>query len=110
VIFSLTWFPGSSAGDTETLPDDEYVDIVPQRQDGKDTLVAQMTNCTEATITCDVTKLNNAIASRPLPVTLDTAGRNRVEIVIVQRLNPRLPWSYSWKCSYRHGRRSPLRK
>jgi murein DD-endopeptidase MepM/ murein hydrolase activator NlpD len=109
IILVFAWLPASAVGATETLPADNYVRIIEQRENSMVTLVAQMTNCTEATVSCELT-LTNAIASRPLPLTLDTAGRDRVEIVIIQRLNPRLYWGYSYKCRWRQGRRSTLRK
>jgi murein DD-endopeptidase MepM/ murein hydrolase activator NlpD len=109
VILSFVCLPAGAVGAVETLPADNCVRIIEQRQDSVVTLIAQMTNCTEATITCELT-LTNAIASRQHPLTLDTAGRDRVEIVVIKRLNPRLYWSYSYKCRWRQGRRSTLRK
>jgi len=109
VILSFACWSAGAVGAVETLPADNCVRIIEQRQDSVVTLIAQMTNCTEATITCELT-LTNAIASRQHPLTLDTAGRDRVEIVVIKRLNPRLYWSYSYKCRWRQGRRSTLRK
>ena len=56
---------------------DHAVQIVESKHARAVTFVAHLTNCTDATITLDVT-LKNMTASRPLPSTVNVRGANRL--------------------------------
>lgn len=68
------------------------------------TLYAQLTNCTEVTITLALA-LTNAVASEPLPVTVDAAGLTFFKLVTVRVANSSREWSYSGSYAWQYGRR-----
>jgi murein DD-endopeptidase MepM/ murein hydrolase activator NlpD len=93
---------GARAGD-EPMPD-RCVQIVEKRNGDEVTLSAVLSGCTEATITL-FAELQNATASQPLPVTVDAAGRQSIEIVRFERADANLPWHYKTRHFWQVGRR-----
>jgi len=67
-------------------------------------LAAYLTNCTEVTITLDLA-LTNAVASAPLPLTADSAGRTVFELVTLRAANPRRRPQFSGSFVWQYGRR-----
>jgi len=49
----------------------------------------------EATVTLSA-KISNMSASKQLPVTVDSMGRQDFELVTLKQINPLLPWRYEW--------------
>jgi murein DD-endopeptidase MepM/ murein hydrolase activator NlpD len=99
--------PPCGAAD-EPMPD-KCVQIVAKQSGDEVTLSAALSGCTEATITLSA-ELQNATASRPLPVTVDAAGRQSFEIVRLQRADSNLPWKYKTRQSWQLGRRGDPKK
>ncbi len=92
-------------GPAPPLPRDQNVQIFEQRQQNRVTLIAHLTNCTEATITVRMSLVNMA-ASTILPVTVDAKGRSRFELLTIQAIDPRQPFRYQYDYKWRPGRRS----
>ena len=65
---------------------------------------AQLTNCTEVTLTLTLA-LTNAAASEQLPLTADSMGRTFFELVTIQAASPSGPWGYGGQFSWQYGRR-----
>jgi murein DD-endopeptidase MepM/ murein hydrolase activator NlpD len=81
------------------------VQIFEQRGVNRVTLIAHLTNCTEATITVTM-NLANMAASAVLPLTVDAKGRSRFEVVTIQAIDPRQSFHYSYEYRWRPGKRS----
>jgi len=67
-------------------------------------LVMSAHNCTEATITISA-ELSNVSSSVALPITIDTAGKTHLTLVVFTPINARLPWNFVWKGDWKYGRR-----
>lgn len=65
---------------------------------------AQLTNCTEVTLTLHLT-LTNAVASAPLPLTVDSAGRTCFELLTLRAASEQGAWGYGGSYEYAFGRR-----
>lgn len=99
-------FPvATHAGTASVVPRDRNVQIFELRQINRVTLIAHLTNCTEATITLTMNLVNMA-ASSVLPLTVDAKSRSRFEVITVQAIDPRQPFRYSYQYQWRPGRRS----
>lgn len=92
---------------TLPLPRDRNVQIFEQRQVNRVTLIAHLTNCSEATITVTMNLVNMA-PSVTLPLTIDAKGRSRFELLTVQAIDPRQPFSYRYDYKWRPGKRSGI--
>jgi murein DD-endopeptidase MepM/ murein hydrolase activator NlpD len=93
------------SGPATPLPRDRNVQIFEQRQPNRVTLIAHLTNCTEATITVTMSVVNMA-ASSILPVTVDAKGRSRFELLTIQAIDPKQPFHYRYNYTWRPGTRS----
>ena len=65
---------------------------------------AQLTNCTEVTVTLVLT-LTNAVASEPLPLTVDSMGRTSFELVTIHGAGRGAAWGYGVGYYWQYGRR-----
>lgn len=70
-------------------------------------LYAQLTNCTEVTITAELA-LTNAVASAPMPLTVDSEGRTFFELVTVRAAGRGQDWSYNGHYTWQYGRRGEV--
>src|SRR5215467_13326065 len=104
ILGALFQFEAHS-GPALPLPRDKNVQIFEQRQPNRITLIAHLTNCTEATITVTM-KLVNMAASSILPVTVDAKGRSRFEFLTIHAIDPNQPFRYQYDYKWRPGRRS----
>jgi murein DD-endopeptidase MepM/ murein hydrolase activator NlpD len=96
--------PAPSAEPEEDHPPDVRFT---ERKDaeGVVTILAESDTNLEFTVTVDFT-LNNMTASRPLPLTVDSAGQKTVEVVQLRRANPTQAWSYKYNnTNFRRGAR-----
>lgn len=59
---------------------------------------------TEFTATIDCT-LENATSSQPLPLTVESAGRQSFQIIEIKRKDPALAWKYTFKYNCKPGAR-----
>jgi murein DD-endopeptidase MepM/ murein hydrolase activator NlpD len=89
---------------TGTPSDDPGVQVVAERSDGGVRLFVTTTNCLDLTITL-AAQPKNMRASPALPVTLDTHGRSRVELVALAPIDPAQPWSYPYSYHWYYGGR-----
>lgn len=89
---------------TNCLAEDNSVTVEEVRQGDAVSLVAQLHNCTEATITVSAV-LNNMASSTSLPLTIDTAGKTRVVLTTLSPKDPGKVWTYTWSGSWKYGRR-----
>jgi len=92
---------------TLPLPRDRNVQIFEQRQVNRVTLIAHLTNCTEATITLTMNLVNMAASTR-LPLTVDAKERTRFELLTIQAIDPQQPYRYSYEYKWRPGRRAKV--
>jgi len=104
VLCALFQFKANSAS-APPLPRDRNVQVFELRQGNRVTLIAHLTNCTEATITVTMSLLNMA-ASAISPVTVDAKGRSRFELVTIQVIDPKQPFRYQYNYKWRAGRRA----
>ena len=65
---------------------------------------AQLTNCTEVTLTLSLA-LTNAVASAPLPLTVDSRGRIFFELLTVRADSRDGEWGYGGQYAWQYGRR-----
>lgn len=70
--------------------------IVKERDGDTTTLIIKSDYACEFTVTFEGT-LKNTTASRPLPFTVDAAGRSSFVLVRFQRTNRRLAWRYAYR-------------
>lgn len=84
--------------------DDPGVRVTAERSETTVRIFVETSNCLDITLTV-TPDVQNAHSSVPLPVTLDTRGRNRVEVVTLRRADPNKPWRYSYRYSWRYGGR-----
>lgn len=61
-----------------------------------------LTNCTEVTLTLNV-MLTNAVASEPLPITVDSRGRTNFELLTIRAASASGPWGYGGRFSWQYG-------
>ncbi len=87
-----------------TANDDPGVRVVEERQGDLIHLFVTTTNCLDVTITL-AAQLQNMSASPLLPVTVETQGHSRVEIVTLQTVNPAQPADHPYTYSWRYGGR-----
>jgi murein DD-endopeptidase MepM/ murein hydrolase activator NlpD len=80
--------------------------VIKERDGDTTTLIVKSDYACEFTVTFEAT-LKNTTTSRPVPFTVDAAGRSSFELVRLWRANKRLAWRYDYKY-YRQvgGRRS----
>jgi hypothetical protein len=103
--------PGCYAADVEgqTIPLDKSVQVIERHSGNAVTLWAQLTGCTEATVTLSVPS-TNMTASCALPVTIDTKGQTTFNLVTLQPSQPKLPWAYKCHLDWQYGRREKINK
>lgn len=84
--------------------DDPGVRVTAER--GSDTvrIFVETANCLDITLTV-TSEGQNMRSSVPLPVTIDTRGRSRVEVVTLRRADSGKAWRYSYRYSWRYGGR-----
>ncbi len=97
-IFSLTGF----AADSETK--DRHVQIEAKKNGNTVALYAHLVDCTEATITLNV-NLENMTASPPVPLTVDTLGKQDLLLTTIHPTNAKKGHKYSFQFHYKIGRR-----
>jgi murein DD-endopeptidase MepM/ murein hydrolase activator NlpD len=91
----------SSNGPNAEPPSPEYIKAHPgdvhlvsrNDSDGVVTILAESDYDTEFTVTVNA-NLTNATSSKPLPVTVDSAGQKSVVVVQYTRTNPAQAWQY----------------
>lgn len=98
---------GADSGTAPLLPRDRNVQIFERREGNRVTLIAHLTNCTEATITVTMNLLNMA-ATATSPVTVDAKGRSRFELLTIQIIDPTQPFRYLYDYKWRPGRRAGM--
>ncbi len=108
IVAALSWVGCDRLGFTRALPEDPSVEIILHDDTNGVTFFAELTNCTEATITLYLT-LTNMSASLPSPVTVDAAGRSRIELVRTWATDPRQEWSYGYKYNWGVGARGDVK-
>lgn len=67
-------------------------------------MYALLTNCTEVTPKLSLA-LTNAVASEPLPLTVDSRGRTFFELLTVRAESPAGEWGYGGQYAWQYGRR-----
>jgi len=67
-------------------------------------LYVESTGCLDLTITV-TPKLENMRANQPLPLTVETKGRSRVELLALERLSAQQAWHYSFTYAWQYGGR-----
>ena len=86
--------------------DDPGVKVVAEQQGDITRLFVTTTNCLDLTITLE-SRLQNMRATPALPLTVETRGRGRVELVTLQPLNPGqaadFHYTYHWQYGGRGG-------
>ncbi len=87
-----------------TASDDPGVRVVEEREGNLTHIFVTTTNCLDVTITLEA-QLQNMSALPVLPVTVETQGRRRVELVTLQTLNPTQPSGYPYTYRWRYGGR-----
>jgi murein DD-endopeptidase MepM/ murein hydrolase activator NlpD len=87
-----------------TASDDPSVRLIEERQGDITRIFVTTTNCLDITITL-AAQSRNMRASPALPVTVETRGSRRVELVTLQPLDPKQPWEYHYTDSWRYGGR-----
>lgn len=89
--------------------EDRNVRIVEARSpDGGIVISAQLTSCTEATISLSLT-LENAITSCEVPLVMDAAGRKSFGLVTVRADDKRRPWTCRMQYRWKPGRRGEVK-
>ena len=83
---------------------DKSVRLIERRQGNVVTVFAELLDCTESTITLDVT-MENGRASQPIPLTVDTDGRRRFELIKLRPADSKARWKYSYRFHSRVGGR-----
>ncbi|HEX4641021.1 MAG TPA: M23 family metallopeptidase [Chthoniobacterales bacterium] len=78
--------------------------VIPERTDDGVTLIMQSDYCTEYTVTLEAT-LMNATSSRPVPFTVDAAGRRSFVLARFTRTDKSRPWRYSYLYHWEYGGR-----
>jgi hypothetical protein len=101
--------PQRVRGDDAEVPQDRAVQILERKLNGVATLYARLDHCSEATITIRV-KLKNMIASRPLPLTVDAAGRREFDLLAVVPADHSKAWNYEFHEQWQLGRRGDVKK
>ncbi len=100
----------SSAQLTDTGPfeKDRNVRIVAVRTAPRAAkMYALLTNCTEVTLKLSLA-LTNAVASEPLPLTVDSRGRTFFELLTVRAESPAGEWGYGGQYAWQYGRRGDV--
>jgi murein DD-endopeptidase MepM/ murein hydrolase activator NlpD len=78
---------------------------VTERKDARGvTLAVESAYDTEFTLTLQC-QLTNATSSQPVPLTVDSAGRQSFELMRIQQKNPALAWSYKFTYRWKSGAR-----
>jgi murein DD-endopeptidase MepM/ murein hydrolase activator NlpD len=78
--------------------------VVEQRDDDKITLIMKSDYAREFTVTFEAT-LKNMTASRPLPFTVDAAGRSSFVLARLRQTNKNLAWRYNYHYYWQLGGR-----
>jgi hypothetical protein len=92
------------SGHEAAIREDRNLQVVAQRLGDRFTLYAQLTNCSEATVTLSLSLVNMA-ASSEVPLTVDAMGRDYFGLVTLRPIDPRKHWKYQWRYQWRLGRR-----
>ncbi len=98
LLFSLTGF----GADTETK--DRHVQIEAKKNGNTVAIYAHLTDCTEATITLTM-NLENMTASPPVPLTVDTLGKQDLLLTTIHPTVAKKAHKYTYQCQYKIGRR-----
>lgn len=80
--------------------------IVEQRQGNTINLRAESDRCLDFTVTLQAT-LQNATASAPMPLTVDSEGQKSVALLTLRQRDATKPWKYAYTYHYRPGGRGP---
>jgi murein DD-endopeptidase MepM/ murein hydrolase activator NlpD len=93
---------------TDSPLPDKSVQIVEQRNSRSTvTLFAKVTGWTDATVTLWA-DLQNAISSSPMPVTVDSGGKQVFPVVVLRQVNLRQPWHYHYDYQWKGGGRTKM--
>lgn len=98
LLFGLTGF----AADTDTK--DRHVQIEAKKNGNTVALYAHLTDCTEATITLTMS-LENMTASPPVPLTVDSLGKQDLLLTTIHPTAAKKAHKYSYQYHYKIGRR-----
>jgi murein DD-endopeptidase MepM/ murein hydrolase activator NlpD len=99
ILAALLWLGLANHADAQ----DKNVTVYEVRRGEVVSLVANLVNCSEATITV-TGSLENMVSSLPLPLTVSVTAPQQV-LASFQRSDPRRPWSYQWESYWKYGRR-----
>jgi peptidase M23-like protein len=78
--------------------------VIQERSDDGVTLVMKSDYCIEYTVTLEAT-LNNMTSSRPVPFTVDSAGRTSFVLARFNRTDESRPWRYNYHYHWEYGGR-----
>jgi hypothetical protein len=78
--------------------------VVQDRQQDGVTLIVQSDYCVEYTVTLEAT-LRNMTSSRPLPFTVDAAGRRTFVLARFKPTDKTRPWHYDYNFRWQYGAR-----
>ena len=99
---------GNGWFDTTKVVEDENVSVeTEENTNGAVVLYAQLTNCSEATITLTMT-LSNMSASCALPLTVDAKGRSSFELVSLHPTDTNRASDYDYRYHWEIGRRGDV--
>lgn len=109
VFLALLASPGFAQGtDAGSFEQSSCVRLVAVRESPVAAKVyAKLTNCTEVTLTLTFA-LTNAVASEPLPLTVDSAGRTFFELVTIRADDRGRAWGYGGHFCWQFGRRGDV--
>lgn len=87
-----------------TANDDPGVQVSEEREGNFTHIFVTTANCLDLTITLEA-QLKNMSASTALPLTVETQGRRRVELVTLQTVDAAQPWGYPYTYHWWYGGR-----
>lgn len=82
--------------------DDPGVTVVAEHRGGSYCLVLTTTNCVDITITVDASRENTA-SSRPIPFTVDTRGKQHMELATFEPQSISKPWDFHYRYQWLYG-------
>jgi len=95
--------------DAGTYEKDDHVQIVAVQTAPRTAKVyALLTNCTEVTLKLTLA-LTNAVASEPMPLTVDSMGRTYFELVTIRAKESEGAWGYGGQNCWQYGRRGEFK-
>ncbi|MFL6519435.1 MAG: M23 family metallopeptidase [Chthoniobacterales bacterium] len=78
--------------------------VIPERSDDGVTLIMKSDYCVEYTVTLEAT-LENMTSSKPVPFTVDAAGRSSFVLARFKRTNESQAWHYNYYYHWEYGAR-----